>query len=367
MDNKTSQDFGSIMNILHIITTLDAGGAEKQLVSLVRNQLLSRNKVHVIYLKGNGELSQSLKMMGCNVHSVRQSPLGILDVRTLIDGLPIDIVHAHLPRSEIAAYLAHASIPFVVSRHNAEQFWPRKNRKVSAWFSRLITNKASAVISISRGVKDFVETTNEISKNTRHEVVHYGYDSKDGKFSPKKLMQDKSLRFLCVSRLVEQKDIPTLLKAFGLHLKSSPESTLTIVGTGHLKKQLYELANQLRLSNSVFWIDHSLEIKNIYRNHDCLVLTSLYEGFGLVLLEAMQFGLAIIASSHTVTQEVLSKSHPGLFPIGDFYQLAKLMNGVMNVDTFSRNAHYSQSRLEFFSPEENCRKIRDIYLDCLNG
>lgn len=355
------------MNILHIITTLEAGGAEKQLVSLVKNQIECRETVHVIYLKGQGELSTYLLDLGCNVYSVHQSLLGLSNIRSLILKLSPDIIHAHLPRSELAAFLTHGSIPLVISRHNSEPFLSIVHVTISSLISRCITKRAKAVISISEGVLNFLVQNNELSSKSIIRIVHYGYNVDYGRLPAKTSPNRPALNFLCVSRLVEQKDIPTLLKAFGLHLKSSPESTLTIVGTGHLKKQLYELANQLGLSNSVFWIDHSLEIKNIYRNHDCLVLTSLYEGFGLVLLEAMQFGLAIIASSHTVTQEVLSKSHPGLFPIGDFYQLAQLMNGVMNVDTFSRNAHYSQSRLEFFSPEENCRKIRDIYLDCLNG
>ena len=58
--------------------------------------------------------------------------------------------------------------------------------------------------------------------------------------------------------------------------------------------------------------------------------------------------------------------HPGLFPVSDYLQLAKLMNEIMNSEKYSANANFSQDRLKYFSPEENCRKIKEIYLACLN-
>lgn len=102
---------------------------------------------------------------------------------------------------------------------------------------------------------------------------------------------------LAVGRLVPVKNFPFLIQVFSDLLQSIPNIFLVIVGSGPLKDQLYQLAKDLDLSQSSFAIvDFTDNIQSYYSVTDIFVHTSLYEGFGNVLVEALSFGLPVCAS-----------------------------------------------------------------------
>ena len=84
----------------------------------------------------------------------------------------------------------------------------------------------------------------------------------------------------------------------------------------------------MNLDSSVTWLGQIQNPSDLYNATDVFVLSSLYEGFGLVLLEAMQFEKPIVASNNTAIPEVIGHRHPGLAKTGDsydFYQKILLM------------------------------------------
>lgn len=353
------------MRILHLITTLDPGGAEKQLITLVLNQIHQGDKVEVIYLKGSGGLANELERVGCYVGTPSSTRTSLIFIRKTIEKFRPEIIHAHLPRAEIAAYLVCFGTPFVISRHNAERFWPKGNKVLSRLLSRIITARSSSVVAISKGVKDFLLQTREVSLKNSVTVVYYGYNDSLGATPRKFNERNNSVRFLCIARLTQQKDIPTLLNAFASHAKEYPTSCLTIVGEGELEAELKSIAIILGIDHKVSWVGKTTDVMSYYLSHDCLVLTSKYEGFGLVLLEAMQFGLPILATNHPVILEVLSSDYPGIFPIGNHFLLAKLMNTVAKHENIEYMSEASLSRLNHFDPKIMCTQIKAVYLNSL--
>lgn len=349
------------MKILHLITTLEPGGAENQLLILARSQVRSGQCVKVAYLKGTGGLASKFEDIGCEVISCRSKLRLLFLIRKSIKLFDPDVIHTHLPRAEIVAYLLCRNRPIVNSRHNAEAFWPSGNSFLSRFLSRVVTSRSVSVIAISKGVSNFLITNREVRDSSKISVVYYGFDDMVTCEMPRKFPKSNHFRFLCVSRLVEQKDIPTLLEAFALQNADLPGATLTIVGDGNLKSVLRSRAEELGISRSVSWLGKLTEVRSIYKSHDCLVLPSRYEGFGLVLLEAMQAGLPIIASSYPVIIEVLSSDHPGIFEIGKSSQLASLMLGIRSETSFVNNSNYSVSRLNLFNPQKQYESIHKIY------
>lgn len=351
--------------IIHLITTIEMGGAEKQLLVLAAQQVSNGHDVTVLYLKGKPELKQDFESLGVKVSSLlTHTNLIVSCIRfsKFLDENPNAICHAHLPQSElVAAFASGKKHKLVVTRHNAEQFWPRRNRHISKILSRLVTAKTNRIIAISQAVANFLYLSGEISTRTAVEVVFYGSapnsESADKAFFPE--IRKGETRIGTIGRLVDQKNYPTLLNAFSLVVRENPTFHLYVIGDGPLKTQLYRLANELEIESSVTWLGRTDKIPQFLSSIDLFVLSSKYEGFGLVLLEAMAAGIPILAANNSAIPEVLGTRYPGLFETYDSVELAKK---ILEFPKFKNEYEESlKERLHLFHPQVMYQKIQKIY------
>ncbi len=106
-------------------------------------------------------------------------------------------------------------------------------------------------------------------------------------------------KFLYVGNFIHLKGISYGLNAFSEALKKHPGITLTLVGRGDGKSQLVQLADELGISSSLTWVDwvNQSDLMGIYKNHDVLLFPSLRDSGGMVVLEAMSFGLPVICTT----------------------------------------------------------------------
>ncbi len=316
-------------------------------------------------MKGKPELKKDFESIGVRVLSQLADTNFIVSYFRLFRFLRENadsICHAHLPQSELIAALAQCGKhKLVVTRHNAEQFWPRRNRLVSKLLSRIVAARADRVIAISRAVADFLYGSGEISTHTTIEVVLYGSapdrDSETQPFFPETSRVDTKIG--AIGRLVDQKNYPTLLKAFSLVVRGNPFFHLYIIGDGPLKQELQSLADQLEIGPAVTWLGRTKEIPQFLSSIDLFVLPSKYEGFGLVLLEAMATGTPILAANNSAIPEVLGENYPGLFATYNSEELAN------KIKEFPRlKCQYEEilkKRLILFEPHVMYQKIEDVY------
>ena len=220
--------------------------------------------------------------------------------------------------------------------------------------------KSASVIAITESVKDFIITGNEICVSDQHKihVIRYGIE----RVSSEKYFRKhgNTLNILCISRLTLQKDLPTLLEAIRL-LKQKFSLSLTIVGRGHLLDELTSIAHEYEIDSCITWIEKTKDVNNLYRNADLFILTSKYEGLGLVLLEAMVNNLPIIASDAKAIVEVLGENYSGLFPVGDAISLVEKISDIVQNDRFSELNSQAQSRLLLFDVEKMTRAVLLVY------
>lgn len=359
--------------IIHVITTIDNGGAEKQLLTLAREQSLLGNSIEVIPLKGNLELENNFieNNIKVNKHLINQNPIiQILKFRKYLDKnhLKNSVVHAHLPRAELFTRFAIHKQKFVITRHNSEKFIPNGSRLISSYVSRKVTDRSSTCIAISNAVKFFLIQNNEIRDSAKIMVIHYGYMPMPKKsrktlisndFTQKK--KSNAMVIGTITRLEPQKDVTTLLKAMSLIAKEYGFFKLMIVGAGSMESGLRELCNDLNVSEVVIWLGRTSDVYRYLSQFDLFVLSTNYEGFGLVLLEAMQCRLPILASNNSSIPEVLGEDSFSLFKTGDFHQLANKILTMLDPKKRLSLARSNHARLKLFDPKLMSKKVMEIY------
>ena len=359
--------------VIHLITTIERGGAEKQLLTLTNEQVQSGLKVEVIFLKGKPELKKEFEESGVEVNKLLAGKNFLNQISLLSKHLRKNPspVHAHLPKSELLAAIVVSNKYFVFTRHNSEAFWPSGPRIISNLLSKFVCKRASQGIAISSAVKSYLIKRGEIPTGYTIDVVYYGFQKNSSTNSEglnliTNLMNGKSLNYKIgtIGRLVPQKDYPTLLSAFSNILKSAPNTDLYVVGEGYLQKNLIELSKSLGIKDKVHWLGKTEYIKEFLSKIDLFILPSKYEGFGLVLLEAMVAKKPIIAANNSAIPEVLGKTYEGLFLTGDINSLAQQIKTVISDNNFSERLVQSHlSQLNLFDPSEMNRNIKNIYLN----
>lgn len=355
------------MDICHVITTINRGGAENQLLSLVRQQVLDGHSVTVIPLKGNLELSNSFSAVGAIIESSISrlhwifQPRGLRKLLRNYSG----VVHAHLPRAEFFVSLACKKHDFITTRHNAEKFFPKSPGLISVWLSRFVSWRAFATICISKAVKEYFNLNNEIIGNCL--VIYYGADlsnfddSKRTKINSREFPASKNI-ILSVARLEAQKDLHTLLKSFA-EISSNNNVVLLIVGSGSEEINLRNYAKVLQIDEKVYFLGQRSSLDELYASADVFVLTSKYEGFGLVLLEAMQSKIQIVASNNTAIPEVLGDSHPGLCQTGNYLDFASKITTMLSSANRDSVISYQNSQLRKFDIKITSKQHISCYSD----
>jgi glycosyltransferase involved in cell wall biosynthesis len=356
--------------ITHLITTIEFGGAEKQLLILARHQIKQGLKVEVFYLKGKPELKTKFEDVGVKVNSLLVDQPFIFQVikfRKFIRNNESP-VHTHLPQTELVASLACKKKNFIISRHNFEPFWPNKPKLVSILLSRFITSRASGGIAISNAIKNYLLLTKEINKDFKVSVIYYGFDNNEEIFLKssgiinEKLNSTKDFKLGTIGRLVAGKNYPTMLKAIARIVDIYPTIKFFIVGGGSSDQVLVKMCKDLRIENNVVWLGRTEHIKEFLSKIDLFIFASKAEGFGLVLLEAMLANKPILAANNSAIPEVLGLNYKGLFSTYDYKLLSdKVIELIDNqVKSDSLVLGYKE-QIKLFDPVDMADNVLRVY------
>ncbi len=150
-------------------------------------------------------------------------------------------------------------------------------------------------------------------------------------------------KFLAIGRFSPlHKGFDILINAFALFAKQNKDWTLDIVGEGPEENMLRSLISKHRLENRISIHPFTNEVEKHYESASVYVLSSRWEGFGLVLLEAMSYGLPIISSYLPVTKELLEGKNVGVFfeneNVADLAEKMLSMTQNKNLETMNNNA-----------------------------
>jgi len=251
-------------------------------------------------------------------------------VTTAVRAEEPDLLHTHLVHADVYGALASSltGVPFLSSRHNDDRYLLGPFRHIDRAFAL----RARSLVAISHAVRRFLA---EAGLPERKLVtIHYGLDrlpAVPSERSPAEAgVPDGARLLLAIGRLTAQKDHATLVRAFAAVRSRHPDAVLAILGIGPLGEATRELARTLGIADAVL-LPGRLEIRDWLERASLFVHPSRWEGFGMVLLEAMLAGLPIAATRVSAVPEVVADDATGLLvEPGDAPALAGALSALLD-------------------------------------
>jgi alpha-maltose-1-phosphate synthase len=260
-----------------------------------------------------------------------------------------DLVHSHTWYANLAGHLSSLlyGVPHVMTAHSLEPLRPWKAEQLgggyalSSWCERTAIESAAAVIAVSQGMAADIRASYPAVPADRVHVIYNGIDA--NQYRPDQ-GRDALDRFgidpsepsvVFVGRVTRQKGLPVLLRAAEW---IDPSAQLVLCAgqadTAELQAEVTGLVEHLRASRSgVIWLPGMLaksEVIQILSNATVFVCPSEYEPLGIVNLEAMACGCAVVASAVGGIPEVVAEGETGqLVPPGDERALAAAVNAMI--------------------------------------
>lgn len=376
LDQKT--ELNKTKKILFFTSSLSGGGAEMHLLR-VTNYLDRRQfKISLALAKSGGSYESFLESdVNVNYLLANQIPsstarmlLAIQPLRSLIKREKPDIICSVLDHASLSGFIATQGLlkppKIVVCVQNPPSInysnpWHPINRLILSLIPRLYP-KADRIIALSQGVaEDLQELVPTISDRISI-IYNAGVDDRVINQSKEPIPEEKPRNvplIVACGRLTEQKGFPYLIEAMAKVRQHIP-AHLWILGEGKLRPQLERQIQQLGLSDCVRLLGFKNNPYQYMATADVFVLSSLYEGFGNVIVEAMACGTPVIATDCPYGPgEILTNNVNGLLvPIKNVLALSDAI-----IELLSRPEHrqklseHGQQRADSF----HARTIADKY------
>jgi len=370
--------------VAFFINSMGGGGAEK-VVQLLLEQLTVNKDLEIVLIllenKITYQLPRSIEIIPLFSHfdNYLQKFVslfwGALKLKKIIKKYRIQIIISFLERSNfinIIAKLLGSSHQAIISEHANPEYTYRdqtfKNGIVRL-FLKLLYSRADKIIAVSSGVKKSLINIFRI-KERKIQVIYNPCDiNKIKRLSIRNLEQpwfhEETPIIITVGRLMRPKGQWQLIQAFA-EVKRKVPSRLVIIGEGELKNQLMKLAKNLSVDKDITFLGWQKNPYKYMAHSTVFALTSLWESFGIVLVEAMVCGVPIVSfDCENGPREILNSGQYGvLVPAGNIKELTKvILNFLEDSDLRKKFAQKAEKRAQKFAIED----IAKEYKQCLRS
>lgn len=369
--------------VLQIINTARIGGGMRHLLSLMKH--LSQSDFEVfLATDGDSVLIDEAKQAGAKVIFLpmmgsKFNLLPVLKIIKLIRKYKVDLIHMHGTRAGFYGGLACKILGFKKTIYTVHGFSFNKDvRRLEKFFflnvEKLLSRLNTVLISVSETDRKMAVETGICLPN-KIKTICNGVDL--ARFDPKKGNGDlrKGLAIPAsnrvvglVSRLVPQKGVDFFLQAAAKLTDSYDDVVFLIVGEGELHDSLSATAQRLGLGDKIFFTGAKHDVVDYYRSFDVFVLSSLWEGQPIVLIEALAMCCPTIATITSGSPEVLKEGETGrLIPPKDVKALVNAISWCLdNPDQAREMARRGRDHVEkHFTVERMNQQTLDVYRQLL--
>jgi glycosyltransferase involved in cell wall biosynthesis len=370
---------------LLLISSLEFGGAQRQVIELANNMDPEKYEVHVCSFADYVPLADTLRNAGERLHIIRKAHK--FDFRVvpklarLMRKLNVDVLHTFLFDAEFYGRLAGrlARIPAIIgSERNTDYVSLRRHH----WAFRLTRSCTSLIIANSRAGADFNSRTFGVPAS-KFRVVYNGVDTR--RFQPadssglrRQLGLSSRHRIIGMfGSFKAQKNHPLLLRAAKQVVTAFPDARFLFVGdelymgmtdSVSCKQQILALVKELGLSNYCLFPGNQSDVENWYPLCDLTVLPSLFEGTPNVALESMACGVPVVATDVSDNSIVIPDGRTGfIVPLHDEEAMAERILRLLTDESLRRRMSEDARNwaVSQFSGPRLAEKTAQIYDEAL--
>jgi len=313
------------IKILYLIDSLNIGGAQKHLISLISHLDKKKYDIHLCAFK-SGPLTKEVKKLNIPfkiLDQVRKPKIfGLNNFFSLLKFMKhkkFDIIDTLLFASTtwgiFTAKLSNISYR-IAERRNLNHIL--KNKKRRLLFLRFVNLFTDKIIVVSEAVKNCVIKQEKLDP-MKTKCIYNGVNLKEfdikinqSKEKAKLGIKNNDKIIGVVARLVKEKDYFTLIKAFKQVNDKIKNSKLIIVGDGPLKENLEKYVKKQNLENNIKFLGKRTDIPKLIKIFEIFILSSLTEGFPNVVLEAMAASKQVVATNVGGIPEVVINGKTGI-------------------------------------------------------
>lgn len=347
------------------------GGAEHVVVNLADTLVARGHQVKIAYLAGEALVlpkDKSIEVIAIGMKGKAGFLSAYFKLRALVKAFQPDVVHSHMVHANLISRLLRLTVKIpklVCTAHNTNEGGQLRMLayRITDKLADISTNVSQEAVNefVAKGaVKPgrMLAIANGIDVNT----FYYNSHARDTIRNELGISDKKML--LAVGRLDVQKDYPNLLHAIERLAQQRDDFKVFIVGDGALRSELSALVKTMNIEGMVEFLGIRRDVPALMSATDLFVLPSAWEGFGLVVAEAMACERVVVATDCGGVKEVVGDDGFTV-PAGNSGALANMINTVLGMDPVDLTQLGVNAR-ERIVQEYSLSKSTDSYLNIYN-
>ena len=360
------------MKVALIVTSLGVGGAETQVANLADRLDAAGHSVLILSMINDLAVLPASPSVRVEPLHARKTPLSLAlgygRACRLLRRFRPDVVHSHMVHANLFARLLRLGAPMprlISTAHNTNE-----GGALLMWGYRVTDGLAHLTTNVSQEAVDRYISCAAVPA-AKVIAVHNGIDCDHFRCDPALREATRTALdvppghqvLLAAGRICEQKDYPNLLRALALVLARRADCLLWIAGEGGDQAAVEQLAVDLGIRHAVRFLGLRRDMHALMNAADIVVLSSAYEGFPLVVGEAMACERIVVATDAGGVREWLGRSDH-VVPTRDSPALAGALLNALGMDAQSRRLHGVAARervLKRFSLDAVVARWEDIY------
>lgn len=362
------------VRVLHVFNFFDQGGIENFVMNVYRN--IDRSKIQFDFAfpeNKKGYFDEEAKALGANIYFFDSNKKSFgnynRNLRRIIqEHGPYVAVHSHIYYfSGYVLYIAKKCGVKIRISHSHETQKGRRQTLIRKIYEkvmrRMIKANATDWLCCSDKAGDYV-----FGKSIPYKVLYNGIDMNRFKFRQdrrndirKELNVEDKKVILNVGRFAEQKNHPFILKVFKHLQEISEDYRLVMIGGGPLEDMIREKCKEYGFYDKCYFLHNIQNTEDYYCAADIFILPSLYEGMGIVLVEAQATGLHTIISDK-VPREINVTDLATYLSIDHTEQEWALTIDRQISEEIYRNSYNEQFAGSLFDIQRTVKDLTDIYL-----
>ena len=369
-------------HIVLIITRLDRGGSAELTLQLAAGLIKRGYRVTLIsgktseaawdpqqYAQQNGFRLIFINDLIRAVQPIRDLK-SLWKLYRLLSRLHPDIVHTNSSKAGIIGRLAArlTGVAHIIHSPHGHIFYGYYSPLVSRIFilmERLVAHSTDKILNLTEfGRRDHIRA--KIARPEKFVVSYCGIDLEPFRNISRLQRANHSLTVCWVGRLVPIKNVQLLLRAAAHLEKRGIHLHYQIIGDGEQRSEAEQLARSLHLSGIAF-LGYREDIPDLLSAADIFVLTSLNEGFGRVIVEAMACGLPIIATRVGGVPELIHNGYNGyLIQAGEAAELAEALEKLARQPSVQKLFGQRNNKMAgFYSIHTYISRVTNVYSELL--